>query len=129
MLTISLGLQSKAFDWTTAIKNLHFSEVLDDAGFIDERDSKESWSVPKYPHLRNAAASDWKRAGLCEDEISAALGHCVNKTSSNYGQHQIGQGSGGLCPFDIKAARTVLQTRSPTPGVAFSQHQNTTPSM
>lgn len=80
-------------------------------------------------HLRNAAASDWKRAGLCEDEISAALGHCVNKTSSNYGQHQIGQGSGGLCPFDIKAARTVLQTRSPTPGVAFPQHQNTTPSM
>lgn len=67
-------------------------------------------------HLRNAAASDWKRAGLHEEEISAALGHCVNKTSSNYGQLQIGQGSGGLRPSNIKAARTVLQTRSPTPG-------------
>ncbi len=66
-------------------------------------------------HLRNAAASDWKRAGLSEEDISAALGHCVNKTSSNYGQFQIGQGGGGLIPFNVRAARSVLETRSPTP--------------
>ncbi|WP_324711027.1 hypothetical protein [Pseudomonas citronellolis] len=66
-------------------------------------------------HLRNAAASDWKRAWLSEEEISAALGHCVTKTSSNYGQFQIGQGGGGLSPVEVRAARPVLQTRSPTP--------------
>ncbi|MCY1360096.1 hypothetical protein D9M69_467050 [compost metagenome] len=66
-------------------------------------------------HLRNAAASDWKRAGLSEEEISAALGHCVTKTSSNYGQFQIGQGGGGLSPVEVRAERPVLQTRSPTP--------------
>ncbi|HBO2000448.1 hypothetical protein IPC1146_22215 [Pseudomonas aeruginosa] len=63
-------------------------------------------------HLRNAAASDWKRAGLGEEEISAALGHCVNKTSSNYGQFQIGQGGGGLSPIEVGAARPILDTRT-----------------
>lgn len=66
-------------------------------------------------HLRNAAASDWKRAGLSEEEISAALGHCVNKTSSNYGQFQVGQRTGALIPVSVRAARTVLYTRTPTP--------------
>ncbi|MDU9390979.1 hypothetical protein [Pseudomonas sp. zfem002] len=66
-------------------------------------------------HLRNAAASDWKRAEMSEEEISAALGHCVNKTSSNYGQFQIGQGGGGLSPVEVRAARPILQTRSPNP--------------
>lgn len=66
-------------------------------------------------HLRNAAASDWKRAGLSEEEISAALGHCVNKTSSNYGQFQVGQGSGGVSPVEVRAARPILNTRSPVP--------------
>ncbi|QII98794.1 hypothetical protein GII23_01275 [Stutzerimonas balearica] len=55
-------------------------------------------------HLRNAAASDWKRAGLSEENISAALGHCVNKTSSNYGQFQIGQVGGGLSPAEVSPA-------------------------
>ncbi|HHQ9950319.1 hypothetical protein [Pseudomonas aeruginosa] len=68
-------------------------------------------------HLRNAAASDWKRAGLSEEEISAALGHCVNKTSSLYGQSQIGQGGGGLCPVEVRATRPILNTRTPSPQV------------
>jgi len=68
-------------------------------------------------HLRNAAASDWKRAGLSEEEIPAALGHCVNKTSSLYGQSQIGQGGSGLCPVEVRAARPVLNTRTPSPQV------------
>ncbi|WP_312905165.1 hypothetical protein [Stutzerimonas nitrititolerans] len=63
-------------------------------------------------HLRNAAASDWKRAGLGEEDISAALGHCVNKTSSIYGQFQIGQGGGGLSPVEVRAARHILDTRT-----------------
>ncbi|MCI0908752.1 hypothetical protein [Pseudomonas aeruginosa] len=67
-------------------------------------------------HLRNAAASDWKRAGLSEEEISAALGHCVNKTSSNYGQYQIGKGNGGLSPLNAKAARPILNTRTLSKG-------------
>ncbi|MDQ4368818.1 hypothetical protein RBU13_22385, partial [Pseudomonas aeruginosa] len=66
-------------------------------------------------HLRNAAASDWKRVGLSEEDISAALGHCVNKTSSNYGQFQIGQGAGGLSPVEVRAARPVLNTRTLSP--------------
>ena len=69
-------------------------------------------------HLRNAAASDWKRAGLSEEEISAALGHCVNKTASNYGQFQIGQGGGGLSPVEVRAARPILNTRAPVPQVS-----------
>ncbi|EMH4721151.1 TPA: hypothetical protein L3947_001349 [Pseudomonas aeruginosa] len=68
-------------------------------------------------HLRNAVASDWKRAGLSEEEISAALGHCVNKTSSLYGQSQIGQGGGGLCPVEVRATRPILNTRTPSPQV------------
>ncbi|WMR35243.1 hypothetical protein [Metapseudomonas otitidis] len=63
-------------------------------------------------HLRNAAASDWKRTELSDEEISGALGHCVNKTSSNYGQFQIGQGSGGLTPVEVRAARPILNTRT-----------------
>ncbi|UXJ53070.1 hypothetical protein [Pseudomonas citronellolis] len=66
-------------------------------------------------HLRNAVASDWKRFGLSEEEMSAALGHCVNKTSSNYGQFQIGQGTGGVRPIEVRAARPILNTRSPVP--------------
>lgn len=66
-------------------------------------------------HLRNAAASDWKRAELSDEEISGALGHCVNKTSSNYGQFQIGQGSGGLTHLEVRAARPILDTRTLSP--------------
>jgi integrase len=68
-------------------------------------------------HLRNAAASDWKRTGLGEEDISAALGHCVNKTSSIYGQFQIGQGGGGLSPIEVRAARPIWNTRTPSPQV------------
>ncbi|AMA40304.1 TPA: hypothetical protein NJJ38_006308 [Pseudomonas aeruginosa] len=63
-------------------------------------------------HLRNAAASDWKRAGLSEEDVSAALGHCVSKTSSNYGQFQIGARAGGLMPVGVRAARHILDTRT-----------------
>lgn len=68
-------------------------------------------------HLRNAAASDWKRAGLSEEDISAALGHCVNKTSSIYGQSQIGKGGSGLGPVEVRAARPILNTRTLSPHV------------
>ncbi|HEJ2269663.1 TPA: hypothetical protein SLW25_003026 [Pseudomonas aeruginosa] len=66
-------------------------------------------------HLRNAAASDFKRSGLSDGEVSAALGHCVDKTASIYGQFQIGQGDGGLSPVEVGAARSILNTRSPVP--------------
>ncbi|MBC3477529.1 MULTISPECIES: site-specific integrase [Pseudomonas] len=66
-------------------------------------------------HLRNAAASDVKRSGLNDAEVSAALGHCVDKTASIYGQFQIGWGGDGLNPEAVRAARPVLNTRTPLP--------------
>lgn len=66
-------------------------------------------------HLRNAAASDFKRSEVSNEEVSAALGHCVDKTGSLYGQHQVGRGGLGLRPEVISAARPVLRTRSPVP--------------
>ncbi|XXF08133.1 site-specific integrase [Pseudomonas sp. D2-3] len=67
-------------------------------------------------HLRNAAASDFKRSVLSDEEVSAALGHCVDKTASIYGQFQIGQGGYGLSPDEVRAARPILNTRTPVPG-------------
>lgn len=66
-------------------------------------------------HLRNALASDYKRMGLSDKEVPIALGHCVDKTASLYGQFQIGQGGGGLSPYQVKAARPILNTRTPVP--------------
>lgn len=68
--------------------------------------------------LRHAFASDLKRGRhIAQDDISAAMGHCVNKTASYYGQFQIGKSGGaGLVPSAINAARPILQTRSPLPG-------------
>lgn len=68
-------------------------------------------------HLRNAAASDFKRSEVSDEEVSAALGHCVDKTVSLYGQHQVGRGSSGLRPETITAARQILKTRSLLPTV------------
>ncbi|NWB92441.1 hypothetical protein [Pseudomonas agarici] len=67
--------------------------------------------------LRHAFGSDLKRTRhVTQDEISAAMGHCVSKTASYYGQFQIGKsGARGLEPTAIKAARSILQTRSPIP--------------
>jgi len=75
-------------------------------------------------HLRNAAASDFKRSDLSDEKVSAALGHCVNKTASLYGQFQIGRGGKGLNPVMIRAARSVQHTRTPIPGNLPSQGYN-----
>lgn len=66
-------------------------------------------------HLRNAAASDFKCSGLGDEGVSAALGHCVDKTASLYGQFQISRGGQGLSPEAIRAARSILNTRTPVP--------------
>ncbi|HCE9325940.1 TPA: hypothetical protein NH024_001115 [Pseudomonas aeruginosa] len=66
-------------------------------------------------HLRNAAASDFKRSGLSDEDVSIALGHCVGKTASLYGQFQIGRGGEGLSPDTVLGARPILSTRSPAP--------------
>ncbi|NWB64308.1 hypothetical protein [Pseudomonas sp. F1002] len=73
--------------------------------------------------LRHAFGSDLKRSrNITQNEISAAMGHCVNKTASYYGQSQIGKsGATGLEPCLIKAARPILQTRSPHPESKRSQ--------
>lgn len=81
---------------------------------------KKIW--PKGPRLspyclRHAFASDLKcAASLSPDEVSAAMGHCVNKTASHYGQFQIGKSGGfNLLPSSILAGRSILKTRSPLP--------------
>lgn len=61
--------------------------------------------------LRHAAANDFK-ACLSPDEVSQALGHCVDKTASMYGQRQMSRSSGGLQPSKIQAASAVKATRS-----------------
>lgn len=65
--------------------------------------------------LRHMAASDWKAAGLSEDEVSMALGHAVSRTSSFYGQRQIARGAGMLQPASVRAATAVKQTRTARP--------------
>ncbi|HHF0146055.1 TPA: hypothetical protein ACPH2S_001768 [Pseudomonas aeruginosa] len=77
-------------------------------------------------HLRNAAASDFKRSDLSDEKVSAALGHCVNKTASLYGQFQIGRGGKGLSPEMVNAARPVLDTRSSVPTVCLSNARQPT---
>lgn len=65
--------------------------------------------------FRHAAASDMKAAGIGDLEISAALGHCVDKTKSIYGQWKQGRRSGGVAPMKIEAARPVrISKRGPS---------------
>ncbi len=73
--------------------------------------------------LRHAFGSDLKRsAHLNRDEVSAAMGHCVNKTLSYYGQFQIGRSGGSdVSPSSVHAARPVLQTRSAIPFLRVSE--------
>jgi integrase len=68
-------------------------------------------------YLRHAFASDLKRGRhIAQDDISAAMGHCVNKTTSYYSQYQIGKSGGvGLTPAAISSARVILRTRYTTP--------------
>lgn len=70
--------------------------------------------------LRHMAASDWKAAGLSEEEVSMALGHAVTRTSSFYGQRQISRGAGMLQPTSVRAATAVKQTRSARPDTTRS---------
>ena len=65
--------------------------------------------------LRHMASSDWKAAGLSEDEVSMALGHAVSRTSSFYGQKQISRGTGMLRPVSVRATTSIKHTRSARP--------------
>ncbi len=60
--------------------------------------------------LRHQAAADWK-AYLDGDQVSAALGHAVDATASNYGQAQMSRG-GGLRPEHVLAERAIKPTRT-----------------
>lgn len=69
--------------------------------------------------LRHAFGSDLKRAAhLSQDDVSAAMGHCVNKTASYYGQFKIGKSRGpDLSPSSVLSARPIQRTRSPIPNL------------
>ncbi|NWC10745.1 hypothetical protein HX776_18245 [Pseudomonas agarici] len=102
-------------------KQTNFRSAMAEAG-------KKLW--PNGPRvtpycLRHAFASDLKREQrLSQDDVSAAIGHCVNKTASYYGQFQIGKsGSEGVRPSSVQAARPILQTRSNIPGMQALKDQ------
>jgi integrase len=59
--------------------------------------------------FRHSAASDFKEH-LDGDDVSAAVGHCVDATKSRYGQRQMS--SGGLRPSSVKADRPIRPTSS-----------------
>lgn len=59
--------------------------------------------------FRHAAASDFKEY-LAADEVSAAIGHCVDATKSRYGQRQMSSGNSGLQPSSVKAERVIRAT-------------------
>lgn len=59
--------------------------------------------------LRHAAASDFKEH-LADDDVSAAIGHCVDATRSRYGQRQMSSGNSGLKPSSVKAERVIRAT-------------------
>lgn len=59
--------------------------------------------------FRHAAASDFKEH-LAADEVSAAIGHCVDATKSRYGQRQMSSGNSGLQPSSVKAERVIRVT-------------------
>jgi integrase len=59
--------------------------------------------------FRHMAASDFKEY-LAGDDVSAAVGHCVDATKSRYGQRQMS--SGGLRPSSVKADRPIRPTSS-----------------
>ncbi len=61
--------------------------------------------------FRHAAASDFKEH-LAADEVSAAIGHCVDATRSRYGQRQMASGNMGLQPSSVKAERPIRATSS-----------------
>lgn len=59
--------------------------------------------------FRHAAASDFKEH-LSADDVSAAIGHCVDATRSRYGQRQMSSGNSGLQPSSVKAERVIRAT-------------------
>ncbi|MES2785026.1 MAG: hypothetical protein V4684_06150 [Pseudomonadota bacterium] len=70
-------------------------------------------AFPDHPHsvtgysLRHAFASDCKASGMGRAEISAALGHRVEKTASFYGHAGLKRGGGSVAPDEVKAAHPV----------------------
>lgn len=57
--------------------------------------------------FRHAAASDMKAAGMEDDVISQALGHCADVARTYYGQWQMGAKTGGVVPKSVEAARKI----------------------
>lgn len=72
--------------------------------------------------FRHAAASDMKAAGTDDLKISAALGHCVDKAKSSYGQWKQGRRSGGVSPIKIEATRLVRISK-PRPSQYLPGHE------
>lgn len=78
---------------------------------------QREWPVDRFPKrkgraitsycFRHGLASDMKRSGLSDEEISKGLGHRVDATKSRYGLRNMGAVSGGLAPEKVEAALEV----------------------
>lgn len=80
------------------------------------RAGRRLWSRRKITPscFRHAAASDYKDH-LKSDQVSAAIGHCVDATKSRYGQRQMA-GNDGLHPSSVQADRPIKPTARALPG-------------
>ena len=61
--------------------------------------------------LRHLASSDMKASGMEHAEISAALGHCSDRSRGLYGRQGLGRRSAGVAPSFVEATRPVRQTK------------------
>ena len=90
-----------------------YCSALIKAGNREWPDRKVSFS----PYcLRHLAASDMKASNLDPAQISAALGHCSDRTREYYGRQSLGRKSGGVAPSFVEATRPVRQTKRRTAG-------------
>jgi len=89
-----------------------YSRAITNAG-------KRAW--PEHPHsisaysLRHAFAEDLKKSDLSRADISAALGHMVDKTASFYGHRgQPARGGHSVAPTKVLATTPVKATARTT---------------
>lgn len=108
--------------WCEHTINADFREVEvrinNKSGFTSaiRRAGSRLWRNRKITPIcfRHAAASDYKEH-LEPDQVSAAIGHCVDATKSRYGQRQMA-GNGGLHPSSVRADRPIKPTARALPG-------------
>lgn len=98
------------------------SNTVPERALSDAIDAAAARAFKDHPHtvtaysLRHAAASDLKASGLSPAEVSAALGHAVEHTASQYGGKPLSKSrAGSVAPSSVQGARQVRQSKPQTP--------------